>query len=121
MVRPVVSKEDVVETFIRASGPGGQNVNKVESCVQLVHKPTGIVVKCRQHRTQFMNRQEAWVLLKAAVDRKYEEELLRLRAARAKKQRQDRKRSKGAKERMLQAKKKHSLKKQDRKRSTSHE
>jgi protein subunit release factor B len=114
MVRPVVSKKDVVEGFIRASGPGGQNVNKVETCVQLVHKPTGIMVKCREHRSQYLNRQGAWILLRAAILRKYEEEYQRLRQAAEKKRRQNRKRSKAAKEKMLEAKKKHSIKKNNR-------
>ncbi len=114
MVRPVVSKDDVVESFIRASGPGGQNVNKVASCVQLLHKPTGITVKCQKHRAQFLNRQDAWSMLQAAVERNYEEQYQRLRQAKEKKRRQNRKRSAGAKERMLEAKKKHSFKKKNR-------
>ncbi|MBI4309114.1 MAG: peptide chain release factor-like protein [Candidatus Omnitrophica bacterium] len=114
MVNPVLSKQDVVETFTRASGPGGQNVNKVETCVQLLHRPTGIAVKCQKHRTQHLNRQGAWKMLGAAVERKHNEEVMRLAAAAAKKRRQNRKRSRASKERMLQLKKKHSFKKQNR-------
>ncbi len=53
-------KEDVVESFVRSSGPGGQNVNKVSTCVELVHEPTGIRIKCQKYRTQAQNREEAW-------------------------------------------------------------
>ncbi len=115
MGRPVIRKEDTVETFTRSSGPGGQNVNKVETCVQLLHKPTGIMIKCHRHRTQAMNREAAFKMLEAAVLHKYDLEVFQLRQAAAKKKRQDRKRSAGAKEKMLQSKKKNALKKQNRK------
>jgi peptide chain release factor len=114
MVWPVISKDDVVESFIKASGPGGQNVNKVASCVQLLHKPTGIIIKCQKHRTQFANRTEAWEMLSKAVINKYNEEVERLRQAKEKKRRQNRKRSAASKERMLESKKKRSFKKQNR-------
>ncbi len=113
----MVHKEDVVETFVRSSGPGGQNVNKVATCVQLWHRPTGIRVKCQKYRFQHLNRQEAWGLLARAVEKKFEQEYQRLRQARAKKRRQDRRRSRAAKERMLEGKKKHAQKKQQRKKN----
>lgn len=55
----VVDESDLVEQFIRASGPGGQNVNKVSSCVRLVHVPTGITVVASDERSQWQNRQLA--------------------------------------------------------------
>lgn len=47
---------DLQESFVRSGGNGGQNVNKVASCVVLVHEPTGIAVKCQKDRSQGMNR-----------------------------------------------------------------
>jgi peptide chain release factor len=47
---------DLEESFIRSSGPGGQNVNKTSTCVYLKHRPTGMEVKCSQTRSQPLNR-----------------------------------------------------------------
>ena len=51
-----IREEDIEEKFIRSQGKGGQNVNKLETCVYLEHRPTGIEVKCQQERYQAMNR-----------------------------------------------------------------
>jgi protein subunit release factor B len=110
-----LSKEDVVESFVRSSGPGGQNVNKVATCVALLHKPTGIIVKCQKFRTQFLNRQQAWKMLRESLQQTQERQRLVRQAQREKKRRQNRKRSLSAKERMLEDKKKNTLKKQNRK------
>jgi protein subunit release factor B len=53
----------VRETFVRSGGAGGQNVNKVATCVMLEDPRTGIAVKMQEHRTQAANRSAAWVLL----------------------------------------------------------
>ncbi len=56
MKRLNIKEEDIEETFTRSSGPGGQNVNKVATCVQLRHRPSGITVKAMRERSQALNR-----------------------------------------------------------------
>ena len=121
MVGVALSENDVVESFVRSSGPGGQNVNKVATCVVLLHQPTGIMVKCQKFRTQFLNRQEAWEMLRESLQQRQEKERLVRQARREKIRRQNRKRSLSAKERMLENKKKHTFKKQNRKKLKSWE
>ena len=96
-----VREEDLRETFVRSSGPGGQKVNKTSSCVQLVHVPTGLAVKCQQERSQTLNRFLARRLLLDRIER-LKEGILRAEKEKIEKiRRQKRKRSKRAKEKML--------------------
>ena len=56
MKRLGIREEDIEETFTRSSGPGGQNVNKLATCVYLRHRPSGIAVKVARERSQALNR-----------------------------------------------------------------
>jgi len=109
-----ISDHDIEEVFSTSSGPAGQNVNKVETCVTLVHRPTGITVKCREHRTQHANRFFAREQLIEAIEHFHEEKRREKRHSVEKIRRQNRKRPTALKEEILKQKKENSAKKKDR-------
>jgi len=111
-----IYERDLTESFIRASGPGGQNVNKVSTCVVLSHQPTGMMVKCQRERTQGLNRYRARCMLVDKIEKQQHDLAARKQQARAKKRRQNRRRSKASKENMLKEKKQRSQKKKGRQR-----
>ena len=100
-----IRPEDVDETFLRGSGPGGQKINKTSSTVRLLHRPTGLEVRCQRERSQAANRALAWAELcekLAARARARSEAALDAREA---ERRRTRQKSRGQKARMVQAKK----------------
>lgn len=111
MSRLGVREEDLEERFIKSSGPGGQKVNKSASSVYLIHRPTGVAVKCQKVRSQTMNRFYARRILLDKIERMHrgvvEAEQERIRKIRRQKQR----RSRRLKERILGEKKRVATKK----------
>ena len=104
--------EDIEESFVRSGGHGGQNVNKTATCVMLLHRPTGIQVKCQTTRHQGRNRALARQLL---LDKLEEARKRRVNAERArveKLRRQKRPRSQAAKARTLADKSRRAIKKE---------
>jgi protein subunit release factor B len=116
-----IRDEDLDEQFVRSGGKGGQNVNKVATCVVLVHLPSGMRVKCQQERSQGLNRYLARKLLADKIEAErlgrlsaQEQEFERVR-------RQKRRRSRRAKAKMLADKHARSSVKQQRAPIRSHD
>ncbi len=93
-----IKEDDILESFVRSSGKGGQKVNKASTCVYLKHIPTGIEVKCQEERSLSLNRYKARKILTDKIEQlikgKNSEKERRIEKIR----RQKRKRLKRAKE-----------------------
>jgi protein subunit release factor B len=96
-----IHEDDLDESFVTSQGKGGQNVNKVATCVVLLHRPSGLRIKCQQERSQGLNRYLARKQLadkieqaKLGAQSERQQEIERIR-------RQKRRRSRRAKNRML--------------------
>ena len=101
-----IREADLEEQFVRSSGAGGQNVNKVATCVVLRHRLSGLEVKCQQERSQALNRFLARRLLCEKLEAQVQGRRSAEQQRREKIRRQKRRRSRRAKEKML-AEKRH--------------
>jgi len=106
-----VFEEDIEESFILGSGPGGQKVNKTSSTVRLYHAPSGITVKCGEARSRELNRWLARRELAEKILEKVNAALSTRRQAIEKIRRQKRRRSRRQKAKMLDEKRRHGEKK----------
>ena len=116
MAEALLKEEDLEETFILGGGPGGQKTNKTSSVVRLLHRPSGIQVRCGENRSREINR---WLARRALAERILAREQGRKSAEqqeREKKRRQKRRRSRLQKQRMLDDKHAQSAKKEMRRR-----
>ena len=104
MRRLGVREDDLDEQFVRSGGAGGQNVNKVSTCVVLRHRPSGIVVRCQRERSQALNRFFARRLLLEKLEARERGVAETAARERARIRRQKRRRSRRAKEKVLAGK-----------------
>ncbi|MBQ8746761.1 MAG: peptide chain release factor 1 [Clostridia bacterium] len=82
-VQVEINPADIHIESIKSSGAGGQHINKTESAVRLIHKPTGIVIECQNERSQFQNKDKAMRLLRAKLfDQKQSEQANRIASER---------------------------------------
>jgi len=100
-----VREDEIEEKFVSSGGAGGQNVNKVATCVMLVHLPSGLSVKCQSARNQATNRSLARHLLLNKIEAQRKSQTAARRAQREKIRRRNRPRPRKVKEKILQGKK----------------
>ena len=111
MAEALLKEDDLEETFILGGGPGGQKTNKTSSVVRLLHRPSGIQVRCGENRSREINR---WLARRALAERILAREQGRKSAEqqeREKKRRQKRRRSRRQRQKMLDDKHAHAEKK----------
>jgi protein subunit release factor B len=104
LARLGVRESDIDEIFTRSGGHGGQNVNKVSSCVILTHRPTGVVVRCETERSQALNRLLARTRLAEKLERRITEQKERVKHAAELLRRQKRRPSQAARRRNVENK-----------------
>jgi protein subunit release factor B len=114
-----VRESDIEETFVRSGGHGGQNVNKTSTCVMLLHRASGLQVKCQSTRQQGLNRFLARKLLLDKMEARQKSRADAERARLEKLRRQKRGRSRAAKQRMLADKSHHAARKESRRRPSA--
>jgi len=101
LARVGVVEDDLAESFVRASGPGGQNVNKTSTAVQLRHLPTGLEVRASEARSQGLNRYHARKKLAEVLEARLLGQKSAREKAAFKMRKQKRRRSRRAKEKVL--------------------
>ena len=116
LIRLRVNEGDLVERFIRGSGPGGQKINKTSSCVQIKHLVSGIEVKCQKSRSLMANRITARSMICSIIDEKEEKKRNSRRAEREKERRRNRQPSRRQKRLNVENKRKQGEKKRMRSR-----
>ncbi|KAH7889246.1 RF-1 domain-containing protein [Phlebopus sp. FC_14] len=99
---PELREEDLEESFVRGSGPGGQSINKTSNNVQLLHKPTGIRVACQETRSLQTNRMLARRIILEKLDRLHNPGLSKGELQRAKQRERERQRRKKARKKAKQ-------------------
>ena len=116
LIRLRVNEGDLVERFIRGSGPGGQKINKTSSCVQIKHLVSGIEIKCQKSRSLMANRITVRSMICSIIEEKEEKKRNSRRAEREKERRRNRQPSRRQKRFNVENKRKQGEKKRMRSR-----